>query len=194
MRKWLPAPILVALLVSPAVAQTNIRPDTNPRVPPQAGQGLPAEDREFLNRAANLSDAEVEAGQPADRSSTPAVREFGRAIAAEHAKLRAAVGRLAQQHGVAVSHPSREWWTAELQRIAGLSGEEFDRNYLDWQLKAHLALVNLYQQQASNAAGTDLSKFAITTMNQLQRAFGEAKRLGAAHGVAIETIKQPPQY
>ena len=195
MREWLLAPILAALLASPALAQTNIRPDTRPRVPPQAGQGLPAEDREFLDRATNLSDAEVAAGKLAERSSTPGVKEFGRVVAAEHGKLRQAVERLAQQHGAAVqSHPSREWWMAELQRISGLSGEEFDRNYLDWQLRTHLALVNLYQQQASNAAGTDLSKFAITTMNRIQRDFGQAKGLGAEHGVAIEAIKQPPQY
>ncbi|MDE4914693.1 DUF4142 domain-containing protein [Methylobacterium sp. 092160098-2] len=196
MRKWLHIPLLAVSLTSvAALAQNNIRPDTSPRVPPQAGQGLPLEDRQFLSRATNLSEAEVEAGKLAEKSSDPAVRDFGRAIGAEHGKLRNAVGRLAQQNEGAVQpHPSREWWTTELQRIAGLTGEEFDRSYLNWQLQTHLALVKIYQQQASNAAGTDLSKFAITTMNQLQRDFDQAKRLGAARGVAIETIKQPPQY
>ncbi len=81
-----------------------------------------------------------------------------------------------------------------MRRIGSLKGQEFDREYMSWQLRTHLALVNLYQTEASHSPELDLSKFAITTLVEIQRLFDQAKRLGAEYGVAIDTIKQPPQY
>lgn len=60
---------------------------------------------------------------------------------------------------------------------------------MSWQLRTHLALVNLYQTEASHSPELDLSKFAITALVDIQRLFDQAKRLGAEHGVAIDTIK-----
>jgi predicted outer membrane protein len=197
MRKTLPAAAAILVLTGgAALGQANIRPDPTPRLPPQAGQGLPLEDRQLLERAVNLSEAEVEAGKlAAERSANPALKEFGQLMTAEHGKLRQSADEIARRNGIAVQpHASRDWWTGELRRIGGLAGPEFDREYLRWQLQAHLAMADLYQTQASHSALTDLSKFAITTLNLVQRHFDQAKRLGGQLGVAIDTVKQPPQY
>jgi predicted outer membrane protein len=194
--RLLSAVAVLALTGGAALGQANIRPDPTPRLPPQAGQGLPLEDRQFLERAVNLSEAEVEAGKlAAEKSANPALKEFGQLMAAEHGKLRQSVEGMARQNGIAVQpHASRGWWTEELRRIGGLTGQEFDREYLRWQLQAHLAMADLYQTQASHSTQTELSKLAITTLNQVQRHFDQAKRLGGQVGVTIDTVKQPPQY
>lgn len=197
MRKWLPVSAMALMLTSAgALAQTNIRPDPTPRLPPQPGQGLALEDQQFITRALNLAEAEIEAGRlAAEKASAAPLKEFGQRVAAEHEKLRRSVEELAKKNGVAVQeHPSRRWWQGELQRIRGLSGPDFDREYLSWQLQTHLALVDLYQTQASHSAQTDLSRFAIISLNEIQRHFDQAKQLGAQHGVKIHTIRQPPQY
>ena len=75
-----------------------------------------------------------------------------------------------------------------------LSGQEFDREYLRWQLQMHLALVDLYQTEASQTPNSDLARFAILTLTAIQRRFDRAKQLGAEQGIAIGTIRQPPQY
>lgn len=69
MRNLVSAAILILMLSSAAaLAQVDIRPDPTPRLPPQAGQGLPVEDRQFISRAVNLSEAEIEAARlAADR-------------------------------------------------------------------------------------------------------------------------------
>ena len=76
----------------------------------------------------------------------------------------------------------------------GLNGADFDRAYLTWQLPVHLALVNLYQVQASNTTQTDLCRFAIVSLNEIQRLFAQARELGSHHGGTIDTVGQPPQY
>lgn len=196
MRKLIFITAMILMAPGAALSQTSLLPDTPPRVPPQAGQGLPQEDRQFINRAFNLSEAEIEAGRlAAQKADTPALKDFGQRVAAAHEKLRQTVQQLAQKHDIRVEpHASREWWQGELKRIGGLQGQDFDRQYMDWQLKTHLALADLYQTQASQSPEQDLSKFAITGLAEIQKYFDEAKRLGGQYGVAIGTIKQPPQY
>jgi hypothetical protein len=40
----------------------------------------------------------------------------------------------------------------------------------------------------------ELASFAITRLAEIQRLFDQAKQIGARHGVAIDTVRQPPQY
>jgi predicted outer membrane protein len=113
----------------------------------------------------------------------------------EYEKQQQTVARLAQSKGVAMrEHPSKPQWQLELERLAERTGQEFDRAFMKWQLQMHLALVNLYQAEASGSPETDMAKFAITTLVEIQRVFDQAKQLGAEQGVSIDTVKAPPQY
>jgi putative membrane protein len=197
MRKLASATIGVFILSNAgAFSQFITRPDPTPRLPPQAGQGLPVEDRQFIIRAIKLSEAQVEAGRlAAEKASTPAIKAFGQRLTTEYEKQRQAVAQLAQSKAVAVEeHPSKPQWQQELQQLGVLTGQEFDRAFLKWQLQMHLALVKLYQTEASQSPETDMAKFAITNLAKIQRVFDQAKRLGAEQGVSVDTVKAPPQY
>ena len=196
MWKWLTVSAMLLLGSQQALGQANIRPETMPRLPPQPGQGLPLADQQFLRRAANLSEAEIEAGRlGAEKASSPGLKEISQQLATDHQKLRQSAQELAQKNRVTLQeHPSRPDWQRDLQRMRDLSGQEFDREYLRWQLQAHLALVDLYQTEASQTPETDLARFAIVALTTIQRRFDRAKQLGAEQGVAIDTIRQPPQY
>lgn len=189
---------LFALLLAGTQAwgQANLRPDPTPRVPPQPGQGLPLEDLRYLSRALNLSEAQIESGRlAAEKSTNPAVREFGQALAADHEAIRQSLFKLAEQSKANVAaHPSKAWWQGQVQRLRGLGGAEFDREFLNWELQNHLALVNLYQTEASNSPDTELAKFAITTLVRIKQRFDAAQRLGAEYGLSVNVVKQPPQY
>jgi predicted outer membrane protein len=196
MWKWLIVWAILLCASQQALAQANIRPDTMPRLPPQPGQGLPLEDQRFFERAANLSEAEIEAGRlGAEKTSSPGLKEISQQLTSDHQKLLQSVQELARKNRVALkAHASRPDWQRDLQRMRSLSGQEFDREYLRWQLQAHLALVDLYQTEASQTPDTDLARFAIVALTTIQRRFNRAKELGAEQGVAIGTIRQPPQY
>lgn len=187
---------LLSLLSGPALAQATLKPETTPRLPPQAGQGLPLQDQQFLARAANLSEAAIQVGRLAtEKVPSGPVKAFGAALAADHEKLLSAITGLAQKNRVSIeSHASRGSWQAELERLRGLNDADFEREFLSWQLQVHLSLADMYQTQASSTPETDLARFAIITLKQVQESFDQAKQLGARHGLAIGTIKQPPQY
>ena len=146
MRTWLLATGLILVLTNgAALAQTGIRPDPTPRLPPQAGQGLPVEDRQFITRALSLSEAEIEAARLAiQKASDAPIKEFSQRLATEHEKLREALRQIAEKNGITVDpSASQSKWQADLKRVEGLSGAEFDREYMRWQLQTHLTAVKL---------------------------------------------------
>jgi predicted outer membrane protein len=188
--------IVAAFICGPASAQASLKPDTTPRLPPQAGQGLPMEDQAFMVRAVNLSEAEIEVARLAvEKAPSGPLRSLAEQLAAEHQTLREAVTQLAQKHKVTMTpHAARADWQQDLQRFRALGGEAFARDFLAWQLGIHLSLADLYQTQASNTPATDLAKFAIVTLKQVQDRFEQVKQLAAPYGLTAATIKQPPQY
>ncbi|MGQ4274089.1 DUF4142 domain-containing protein [Terrihabitans sp. B22-R8] len=179
-----------------AFAQASLTPNPTPRLPPQEGQGLAAGDEAFIRHAVNFSQAEVEAARLAsERASDPAVKALSAEILAKHEEL----GQRLQQEAARFKAPeaaagAAHAWDDDITRLKGLQGEAFDKDYLGWQLRAHLGLVNLYQTQASHTPESDLAKFSITTLAAIQQQFGALREIGAKYDLKVETVGQPPQY
>ncbi|CAH2601802.1 conserved exported protein of unknown function [Rhodovastum atsumiense] len=174
-----------------AVAQASLRPDPTPRLPPQPGQGLPAEDVRFLRRAARLSEAQQEAGRlAAAAAATPEIRQLAEAVAGEHATLLRELIAYAAKHGVDLQ-------ASEDTSLAGLRtarGEEMDRRFLARQLGLYAPLAEMYQAEASNTPDKELGRLAIAALAALRMRFETARQLGTGYGLSVETVEAPPQY
>ena len=197
MSRWLS--ILAGLLVltsAGAFAQNDLRPDPMPHLPPRLVEGLPVADQRFITRAADLSEAQVEAGVlAAEKAADPQIKELGRSSAATHEEMRAEIEELAGGYNFTIEpHASRAFWQGELQRLRGLEGQTFERAYMMWQVQSHLALTALYQAEASGSAVTALSSYAIRVLVDIQRRFHEVRELAASYGIAVDLVEQPPQY
>ena len=195
-RSFVLAACILPLLVSNGAGQANIVPDPSPRLPPHPGQGLPLEDLRFLERGIDQSVIQIEMGElAAEEASDEALSQLGRHVATDHEQIRQKLADLARQRGVEVSaRTPNEARRGAIDQLQRQSGEDFDRAFLDMQLKTGQQLVELYQTQASNSTDTGLASFAITTLVQLQQHFATAQQLGAQHGLSAETVEQPPQY
>lgn len=185
-----------------AVAQVHIRPDPNPRLPPQPGQGLPLEERRFLRDAAALSAAQVEAatgwtGAGGDEEA----RGLAANLARRHRELREKLRGLAQARGLqpdqalpeaeALSHPR----VAEALRQLRSARAASPRDFLAAQSEVHAVLVELYQTEASNSPDRELGRFAIVSLVGIQEDFAAVVRLGERHGLARpDRLANPPQY
>lgn len=185
--------VLTLILPSAAWAQASLRPDPTPRVPPQPGQGLPAEDVRFLRDAAALSGAQVEAASRAVPGQGGGEgRALATSIAERHRRIGQELAGLMRQHGVEQAPPSQ----AAAQAIRDLSGAgRTERDFLAAQLDLHALLIAIYQAEASQTTDRELGRFAITTMVGLQEDFSAAARLGAGLGLAVpDRLRNPPQY
>ncbi|SDB74319.1 DUF4142 domain-containing protein [Belnapia rosea] len=179
-----------------AQAQASIRPDPKPRLPPQPGQGLAVEDARSLQRAAQLSDVQIEVGRlGTEKSATPEVKQLAVSIAEDNARFRRIVDELAAAHRVEL--PQREASDTKDRSLAALregTGEAFDRAFLERQLRLYPSTAELYQTMASNSPDTSIARFGITALAALRAHFESAKALGARFGLTAEVIEKSPQY
>ena len=194
---------MAAVPAGEAWAQSNIMPDTSPRLPPQPGQGLPAADVRFLRDAEALSTAQAEAAQAAaGRMQDEETRRFAQALAEHHRRLAQEVSALAGQvvpGGVRSPASPPAGRVAEvLRRLEQMRGAaDLDaRRFLAAQLEIHPVLIEMYQTQASQTTIRELGHYAITAMVGLQEDFSTAARLGQRYGLnpPERLLSNPPQY
>ncbi|MBX6747357.1 MAG: DUF4142 domain-containing protein [Acetobacteraceae bacterium] len=197
-RLLLPAIFLAAVTARGAPAQVSIMPDTAPRVPPQPGQGLPAEDVRFLRRAVRLSGAQAEAGRlAAEKATSPEVRRLGAEVAKEQTELRQKLENLAKARGIDLQQAETATDASEDSSLAALrqaSGDEVDRRFLTRQLGLYTEQAKMYQTAASASPDAELSQIAIAALAALRRHFETARHLGAPYGLKADTVEAPPQY
>jgi predicted outer membrane protein len=206
----------LALLSGPAWSQANIRPDPDPRVPPQPGQSLPAEDALFLKEAASASQGQAELGRLAiEKAPDDAFRSLAQRIAETHVRLTGDLKRLTDARTLppadrlqpertdafgaagAVSNPenAREGMVQEaLRSLSGETGEAFGKGYVETQLRLHDRLVDLYQTQASHTPDRELSTFAITSLVAIQKDRDALRQMAGQFGVETSAGGQPVQY
>lgn len=207
----------VSLLPAAAWAQANIRPDPNPRVPPQPGQTLPVEDALFLKEAALASQGQVELGQLAvQKAEDESLRAIAEQIAQTHARLSDELKKLAGSRSLppadqlqpevtdrfgaagAVSNPenAREGMAQEaIRSLSELGGAAFGKAYVVAQLRLHQRLADLYQTQASHTPDPEgLGAFAIKSLVLIQKDRDTLRQVAERFGIDADAEGQPVQY
>lgn len=132
------------------------------QAPPSGSNGLSPQDQQFLQEIGQSTLGEVALGNlAAQKGTTPAVRLFGRWMASTDAlasrQLAAMVERM---HGPAQPAAVTAGQQAELQEMQGLSGAEFDRQYLQMMVPGHQKEIALFQREAQGGQDVLVKAFA----------------------------------
>jgi putative membrane protein len=151
-----------ALMALPALAQrgnpAGMTPGTGPDQPNNP-------DRNFTRAAATGGMAEVEFGKLAQqRAGSDAVKEFGRRMIEDHGKAHDQLKALAKDDGIALPDKLDPEHAAMHDRLASLSGAEFDHPYLAGQLADHQAAAQLLEYEIGSGQDADLKTFASETL------------------------------
>lgn len=206
----------VALMPAPVWSQANLRPDPDPRVPPQPGQSLPLEDALFLKEAALASRNQAELGRLAmEKAPDDALRTLAGRIANTQKTLGGEIERLASSRrpppanqlkpqgndrpggAGTVTDPAnaREDLSADaVQSLSGLSGDAFGKGYVEAQLRLHDRLVDLFQTEASNSPDRELATFAITSLVAIQKDRDALRQMAGRFGIESHRKGQAIQY
>ena len=119
----------------------------------QAGK-ISAEDQEFLTKAIQAGAAEVQISQLAlEKSLNEQVRGFAERMVQDHTTANQKLLGLAQ--GVSNTSQTKidQKHQAMLQQLSQLSGEDFDRQYMQEQVQDHQAAVKLFASEATQPSG-----------------------------------------
>ena len=152
----LTAMLLTAVLATAACSSpSGLSETTGPAA------SLSATDRTFISQAAYGSLSEVALGELAqEQAGSPAVRDFGRMMVAEHTKMNEDLIAIASAKGVtppSAPDPGRQAVSAQLGE---LRGEQFDRQYVQQQLADHETTLTLFQGEAASGQDPALRAFA----------------------------------
>ena len=137
----------------------------------------------FLEDAIEGNLAEVQVGQLAqEKGASQGVKDFGATLAKDHESANQSATRVAQQLNVKVPDAPGLKQKAVYQKLAMLSGDEFDRQFIKSMVKDHKDDIAKYQQEAK--LGGPAADYAKQTLPHLREHLKMAENLQQGEHVA----------
>jgi putative membrane protein len=144
-----------------------------------AGAALAASDQDFLKKALEGDNSEMALGQMAEqRGASAGVRDFGRMLHDDHAAAKAKALPVAQEHGVPDTADMAPEAKAEAQKLKGLSGPAFDREFVRYMVTDHKKDIADFQKQARHG-DRQTASLARETLPDLRKHLKTAQQLAA---------------
>jgi len=130
---------------------------------------LAGADKAFVLEAANGGLAEVELGQLAkERGQSDSVKQFAQKMIDDHSKANTELGQLAAKKSVTVPAELAAKHKAVKDKLAKLSGADFDKQYMAQMRKDHESTVALFKKEAKQGKDADLVAWVNQTLPTLE--------------------------
>jgi putative membrane protein len=145
-------------------------------------RGVPArhDDRAFVMEAGPGGLAEVDLGRlAAQKGQSADVKKFGQRMVSDHSKANAELKKLATSKGITLPAEMNAQQMAEHNKLAKLSGAEFDREYMTLMVEDHDKDVAAFEEEAKDGSDPDIKSFAAKTLPTLQEHQRMAKEIKA---------------
>ena len=116
---------------------------------PGASAGDMERTREFVQTATQKNMAEIELSKLAqERATNPQVRQFAQTMVEEHTKALNELRQVAQRDNIQVSEALPEDHRELRDKLQGLKGAEFDREYMNAMVDGHEEMRSLLEDRA----------------------------------------------
>ncbi len=127
-------------------------------------------DKEFITKAAQGGAAEVAMAQLAQqKSQDDGVKKFAQAMIDDHTPANKKLADTAAAKGITAPTDPSAGQQKMMAKLQTLDGTKFDHAYLTGQVKAHEAMLKLFQRESTNGKDADLKSFADTTTPVIQK-------------------------
>jgi len=148
---------------------------------------LSSGDKSFMQKAAEGGSAEVQLGQLAEqKASSQAVRDFGKRMVTDHTQAGDKLKGIADSKFVNVTSSLDAKDKALYDKLSGLSGAAFDREYMRAMVKDHKADVAEFQKEANSGRDQDVKSFASLTLPTLQDHLRQAEKVDSSVGASAK--------
>jgi putative membrane protein len=135
-------------------------------------------DKRFLAQVMQGSLLNIEMGKLAtEKSTNEAVKEFAKKMVADHERGLTIFKKVADRDGVTLESQLDSKHKERLDKLAKLSGAEFDHAYVKDQLKAYQRMVSYYQSEADNSTESVATKMAANMLPAVQKHLNDTKDL-----------------
>jgi len=204
MRPLFVSSALILLALTPAIAQSMQKPRSAPPSISNHGFAAPATkdqapgppaphqanlpDQVFVIQATRGGAAEIELARLAEQNTrSDPVRNFARQMIRDHSQANDALRKLTEEDGV----PAPDQFDAERRHVreglSGLTGPEFDIEYLRMQVQNHQRMAQLLEYEIGSGADAQVRDFAS---GALRKVF---VHLAMARDLLDQVSRQNPQ-
>jgi len=134
-----------------------------------SGGNLSSDDRSFVEKATIGGMTEVQAGKLAQqKASSPAVKDFGAKMVADHSKAGTELARIAAAKSVTAPGTLDKSHKSDVDKLSEKSGADFDKAFMKQMVSDHKSTVSLFEKEAKSGKDGDLKSFAGNTLPTLQ--------------------------
>jgi putative membrane protein len=177
--------VVLAMAASPALAKGKAK---------AAGKSM--SDQTFVTKAAKGGMAEVELGKlAADKGSSDQVKTFGKRMADDHGKANDELKSLAQSKNITLPTDLDPKDKALRDRLSKLSGDAFDRAYMQAMVSDHRKDVNEFRMESRSGKDAEVKAWAGKTLptleDHLKMAQDANKAVGTSGSMSTKTTKTP---
>ncbi len=166
------------------VADTNATTTPAEAPMPDTAGAAAQNDESFIQTAAEGGMAEVEAGQLAQtKGKSGDVKSFGEMMVKDHSKANEKLKAIAANNGVTLPAQLNADHEAMKATLSGLSGKDFDKEYIRGQIKDHEATLALLQTEISSGGNEEAKGFANEILPTVQAHLDKIKEIAAKAGV-----------
>lgn len=152
----------------------------------KATAGKATADHHFVMDVATVNTAEVELGKLAtDKASNDQVKKFGQRMVDDHTKAGDELKTLAQQKNITLPTDLDAKHKAVRDRLTKLSGEGFDRAYMQEMVSGHRQAVMKFRTAAKSGKDPEIKEWAAKTLPTIEEHLKQAQ--GIARGVVGTT-------
>ena len=153
----------------PVAAQNQDKSGKTSATEKSAKGGESKRDAKQMKDLALANMAEVEAGKLAlEKAQDPKVKEFAQHMVDDHTKMLEEVKQLAQAKGVELPSAPDAKHQKLMKKLQSVSGERFDREYMQAMVRDHRDSLKLAQRTAKGAKDADLKSSAEKAAPDIQ--------------------------
>jgi putative membrane protein len=136
-----------------------------------------APDQAFLSKAIKGDNSEVELGKLAlNMSASQGVKSFAQTLVTDHTAAKAKASAVAKQIGLAPPAEATEEAQIEYNKLRGLNGAQFEREFVNYMVADHKKDIAEFKQEASSGQGP-VAKLAADTLPVLEKHLSIAESL-----------------
>jgi putative membrane protein len=157
--------------------------------PGQTGQQML--DKQFVRAAAQGGMGDVKLGTLAMEKGGPDVKTAAQKMVDDHTAMNKDMDTVADALGVMVPKKMSKEDQAEYDKLNGLSGKDFDTEYLTYIVKAHWATLHDFYMEATAAADPDLQAEVVKDLGTMHQHLGLIAKTATAEGITLPP--RPPR-
>ncbi len=141
-------------------------------------------DASFYKEAAEGGLAEVQLGQLAQqKGQSQAVKDFGARMVQDHSAANEKLKAVAAQKGIDLPSSPSVAQMATATKLKMLSGDSFDKSYIEGMVKDHEEDIAKFQKEASSGKDADARAFAAATLPTLKSHLAAIRGIATSAGV-----------